>query len=66
MADILKFIKNLNYVPNASIAYRILLIIHVIVAFVEKSFSKLKVLKSYLQSTMLQGKLNGLTILSIE
>ena len=56
----------MNYVPNASIAYRILLIIHVIVAFVEKSFSKLKVLKSYLQSTMLQGKLNGLTILSIE
>jgi hypothetical protein len=52
--------------PNASIAYRILLTIHVTVASVKRSFSKLKLLKSYLRSTMSQEKLNGLAILSIE
>jgi len=52
--------------PNASIAYRILLTIHVTVASAERSFSKLKLIKSYLRSTMSQEKLNGLAILSIE
>ena len=36
------------------------------VAFAERSFLKLKLIKSYLKSTMLQEKLNGLTIVSIE
>jgi hypothetical protein len=42
------------------------LTIHVTVAFAEKSFSKLKLIKSYLRSTMSQERLNGLDILLIE
>jgi hypothetical protein len=42
------------------------LIILVTVASVERKFSKLKLIKSYLRSTMSQERLNGLVILSIE
>ena len=52
--------------PNASIAYRILLTIPVTVVSVKRNFSKLKLLKSYLRSTMSQERLNELAILSIE
>jgi hypothetical protein len=52
--------------PNASIAYRILLIIPITVASIKISYSKLKLLKSYLRSTLSQERLNELAILSIE
>ena len=44
----------------------ILLTILVTVASTKRSFSKLKLIKSYLRSTMSQERLSGLTILSIE
>ncbi|XP_052624860.1 uncharacterized protein LOC111905161 [Lactuca sativa] len=64
--DVLKFLKELDYFPNASIAYRILLTIPVTVASAEMSFSKLKFVKSYLRSTMTQERLSGLAMISIE
>ena len=51
---------------NTCIAYRILLTIPFTVASAEKSFSKLKLIKSYLKLTMFQERPSGLTILSIE
>jgi hypothetical protein len=47
-------------------AYRILLTIPVTVASMERRSSKLKLIKSYLRSTMSQKRLNELVILSIE
>jgi hypothetical protein len=38
----------------------------VTVAYAERSFSKLKLLKNYLRSTMSQERLNGLATLCIE
>ena len=64
--DVLSFIKRSDSFPNACIVYRILLTIPVTVASAEGSFSKLKLIKSYLRSTMSQERLNGLAILSIE
>ena len=64
--DILNFLKRVDCFPNTSIAYRILLTIPITVASAERSFSKLKLLKNYLRSTMTQKRLNGLALMSIE
>lgn len=50
VAAILKFVKQMGCFPNALIAYRFLLT--TTVASTEWSFSKLKLLRSYLCSTM--------------
>jgi hypothetical protein len=64
--DILKFVKRMSCFPNALVAYRILLTIPVTVASAERSFSKLKLLKTYMRSTMTQERLNGLATIAIE
>lgn len=52
--------------PNAVVAFRIFLTIPVTVASSERSFSKLKLIKTYIRSTMTQQRLTDLAILSIE
>ena len=64
--NVLNYLKRLDSFPNAYIAYKILLTVHVMVASVERSFLKLKLIKSYLRFTMSQERLSGLAILSIE
>ena len=64
--NVLNYIKMLESFPNTCIAFRILLTILVTVASAKRSFSKLKLIKSYLRLTMLQERLSGLAILSIE
>ncbi|XP_076918638.1 uncharacterized protein LOC143579133 [Bidens hawaiensis] len=66
----IEVLKHLNETqenfPNARITCRILLTVPVTVASAERSFSKLKLLKSYLRSTMSQERLNGLAMIAIE
>ena len=64
--EILQFVTTFDCYPNISVTYRILLTVHVTVASAERSFSKLKLLKNYLRSTMLQDRLNGLVMCCIE
>ena len=45
---------------------RLFLAVPVTVASGERSFSKLKLVKTYLRSTMNQERLNGLAVISIE
>ena len=49
-----------------AIVFQIFLTLPVTVATAERSFSKLKLIKNYLRSSMFQDRLSGLSILSIE
>ncbi len=51
--------------PNMWVALRISATLPVTVAAAERSFSKLKLIKTYLRSTMMQERLSGLSIISI-
>jgi len=70
--DLLKCLQYINennlksIVPNLRVALRILVTIPVSVASGERSFSKLKLIKTYLQSIMTEDRLNNLGIVSIE
>uniref|UniRef100_A0A8C6WU32 TTF-type domain-containing protein n=1 Tax=Neogobius melanostomus TaxID=47308 RepID=A0A8C6WU32_9GOBI len=56
----------LDVYPNLSIALRLLLTLPVTVASGERSFSALKLIKTYLRTTMSQERLSALALLSIE
>jgi len=63
--DVLQFmLKNelTTTFPNLTVSLRILLSLPVTVAAGERSFSKLKLIESYLRSSMCQERLNSLTI----
>ena len=64
--EIFEFVRGIDCFPNISIAYRILFTVPVTVASAERSFSKLKLLKNYLRSSMSQERLNGLATICIE
>jgi len=63
--DILCHIGSAEF-PNFYVALRTLLTIPITVASGERSLSKLKLIKTYLRSSMGQERLNNLAILSIE
>ena len=67
--DVLNYIfsANLDQIfPNSVISIKILNTLPITVASGERSFSKLKLIKNYLRTTMTQDRLVGLSILSIE
>lgn len=68
-AQVLSFIvqqKLVDCLPNIFVALRLLLTLPVSVASGERSFSKLKQIKTYLRSTMSQNRLVDLATISIE
>ncbi|VAH18108.1 unnamed protein product [Triticum turgidum subsp. durum] len=64
--EIFTHVREVDCYPNISIVYHILFTVPMTVASAERSFSKLKLLKNYLRSTMTQERLNGLATLCIE
>jgi hypothetical protein len=67
--QVLQFIIKWDFVeslPNLTLALKFFLTICVSVASCERSFSKMKLIKNYLRSTMSQSRLSDLAVLSIE
>lgn len=67
--DILNYFftnKLIAVFPNLCTALRIYLTLPVTVAHSERSFSKLKIIKNYLRSTLSQSRLTNLSLISIE
>ena len=56
----------IGFIKSRKITLRIFITICVSVAMCERSFSKLKLVKNYLRSIMIQSRLTNLAILSIE
>ena len=52
--------------PNISTLYKLFMTLPVSSATAERSFSRLKLIKSYLRSTMSESRLTNLALLSIE
>lgn len=69
---LLKFLKKYHitvqmiYISNVSIILRILLTMPITTVSAESAFSKLKLIKNYLRSTLSQEKVTNLAIISIE
>ena len=66
--DLLTFLhdeKLTEIYPNMWVALRISATLPVTLAAAKQSFSKLKLIKTYLRATMVQGRLSGLAIISI-
>ena len=67
--DVLRYVHSnmlQEVLPNLSVTLRILLTVPVTVASGERSFSRLKLIKTYLRSSMTEERLCGLSVLSIE
>ena len=67
--EVLQFIVSFgdeNVFPNLRVAIQILLTVAISIASCERSFSKLKLILTYLRATMQQQRLNDLAIISIE
>lgn len=67
--DVLKFIAEWDFLeslPILSLSLQLFLTICVSVASCERSFSKMKLIKNYLRSTMGHSRLSNLALLSIE
>ncbi|CAH2250900.1 zinc finger MYM-type 1-like [Pelobates cultripes] len=64
--DILAYAVRNGFAPNVAIALLIMLTLPITVATGERSFSKLKIIKNYLRSSMSQERLVGLAMIAIE
>ena len=67
--NVLKFMRAndmCSIYPTLSTLYHIFLTLPISSAGAERSFSRLKLIKSYLRSTMTEERLSGLALLSIE